>query len=286
MPTWLEQNAAALVGHALTVIGLIVGAVTVVCQLGRQHKNSLALQKENCREELKLRVFEILVKRTRSLTHASVEAGLYAIQIPIHLDIYRYQCSLGISPMPVTDRADEFLRLHAQFGSALVELIEEFESWAIAFPGLHIFQVALNAASHDERGAFSRLHSALLPALPVDLPMDSNSNKCTPFLQPPLSDQAYLELQTLVANYKEAVDEAACYVHDLVIEAQNNLLSGLFEHRVPRRKPLDPSCKVISTEPENVRQLLRHFEHDSAWGKAKANTEAEVIAQLNSAQQS
>ena len=27
---------------------------------------------------------------------------------------------------------------------------------------------------------------------------------------------------------------------DLQIEAQNKLLSGLFEHRVPRRKPLDP----------------------------------------------
>ena len=46
MAAWLQANAVALLGQFLTLVGLIVGALTVVWQLGRQHKSSLALQRE------------------------------------------------------------------------------------------------------------------------------------------------------------------------------------------------------------------------------------------------
>lgn len=280
MPNWFEQNAAALIGHGLTVVGLVVGAITVVCQLGRQHKNSIALQRENTREALKLRVFEILVKKTRNLSHAASEAGMYAFQIPIHLDIHEYQRSLGLFPIPLSERAPEFFRLHGEAGSALVELIEEFESWAIAFPGLDIFRTALIAASHDAREAFSTLHSALLRVLPMDLPIHANANPPGPIIQQSLSGQEHTELLSLATKYKDAMDEIACYVYDLTIEAQNNLLSGLFDHRVAPRKPLDPSCKVISTDPKKTQHLRRYFENETAWGRAKAMTESDVVARL------
>ena len=46
MAAWPQANAVALLGQFLTLVGLIVGALTVVWQLGRQHKSSLALQRE------------------------------------------------------------------------------------------------------------------------------------------------------------------------------------------------------------------------------------------------
>ena len=76
------------------------------------------------------------------------------------------------------------------------------------------------------------------------------------------------------------MDDIGSYVHDLTIESQNNLLSGLFERRVPQRQPLDPSFKVISTDPAKVKELLRYFENETSWGKAKREAEAYTRANL------
>lgn len=87
-------------------------------------------------------------------------------------------------------------------------------------------------------------------------------------------------MKLLVDMYKDAMDEIGSYVHDLTIESQNNLLSGLFARRVPKRQPLDPKIKVISTEPSVAGKLLHYFENETPWGKSKQETEADVKAKL------
>ena len=49
---WLQVNAVELIGDILKVLGLIAAAGTVVWQMRKQHKNSLALQREIAREAL------------------------------------------------------------------------------------------------------------------------------------------------------------------------------------------------------------------------------------------
>ena len=276
MTTWLEQNAVDLIGHALTIVVLIGGTLTVAWQLNRQHKSTLLLQRDNAREELKLKLHEILVQKVRKLSHANVSAAMYAFMIPFNLENYQIQLSSGLSPTPIKERVPEFSRLHTEANNALTELIEEFESWSIAFPGLHIFQVALNSANHDAREAFTPLFSALLSALPIDPPDGAPENIPRPIIQRPLSKEALINLKELANCYKNAMDDIGCYVNDLTIESQNNLLSGLFDRKVPPRRPLDPRHKVISTEPTKAGQLLHFFENETAWGKVKA--EAEKIA--------
>src|SRR5436309_6862454 len=78
---WLRANAAELIGDGLKVLGLIAATATVVWQLRRQHKNSLALQREIAREALKLRIYETLVQRIRALSDANIEAAMYVFGI-------------------------------------------------------------------------------------------------------------------------------------------------------------------------------------------------------------
>ncbi len=280
MATWFDQNAVDLIGHALTVIGIVGAAVTIVWQLGRQHQSSLLLQRDNARDELKLRLHELLVQKVRRLSHANVEAAMYAYMIPFNVENFQRQLAQGLHPSPIKERAPEFSRLHAEANNALIELIQEFEAWSIAFPGLEVFQVALNLANHDARDEFTSLFTALLRVLPMDPPENAPPNVPRPLVPNPISSDEHAQLKTLVDHYKEANDDIGSYIHDLTIESQNNLLSDLFERRVPLRQPIDPRFKVITTDPETTEQLLRYFENETPWGKAKRATEAGVRAKL------
>lgn len=277
--TKLDQNVVALIGHGLTLIGIIVGILIVIWQLGRQHKSSLLLQRENAREELKLRLHEILVQKVRKLSHANTAAAMYAFSIPFNLKIYQDQLSQGLRPSPVKERTPELSRLHWEAHAAYIELLQEFEAWSIAFPGLEVFQVALNTAAHDANKAFTPLFTGLLKVLPIDPPEDAPPSVPRPFLRSTISEEDLAHINTLLEPYKKAMDDIGCYVHDLTIESQNNLLSELFEGRVPARKPLDSSLKAISADPAKKEELLNYFENETAWGKNKKEIEAAVRAE-------
>lgn len=275
---WLQVNAVELIGDGLKVLGLIAAAGTVVWQMRKQHKNSLVLQRENAREALKLRIYETLVQRIRTLSAAYIEAAMYALGILPAIESFQREQSAGYQPSPMTQRAPTFSDLHFKAQGHLAELIEEFECWSIAFPGLNVFQVALNAAAYDVRQSFPPLSSALSHILPMD-PSPGETGKPT-IIHPPPSPEVFSALRRLIEKYKEAMDEIGCYIHDLTIEAQNNLLHGLFEGRVPPRQPLDPRHKVISTVPEKAQVLIRYFETETPWGKNQAVINAEVIAEV------
>ena len=54
---------------------------------------------------------------------------------------------------------------------------------------------------------------------------------------------------------------------DLNVEAQNLLLGDHFDHRVPRRQPLDPAHIVITADPEGFDRLDRYFDNEANWGE-------------------
>jgi hypothetical protein len=275
---WLQENAVDLIGHILGFLGLIAAAGTVVWQMRQQHKSSLALQRENAREALKLRIYETLVQRIRTLSDANIAASMYAFGILPAIESFQREQAAGYQPSPIKQRAPTFSDLHFKAEGHLAELIVEFESWSIAFPGLNVFQVALNATACDVRQSFPPLYSALLRILPMD-PPPGETGKPT-IIHPPPSPEVFSALKGLIEKYKGAMDEIGCYIHDLTIEAQNNLLHGLFEGRVPPRQPLDPRHKVISTDPEKAQELIRYFETETPWGKYQAVISAEVMTEV------
>jgi hypothetical protein len=166
--------------------------------MGKQHKNALALQRENAREALKLRIYETLVQRIRTLSDASIEAKMYVFGIPPAIESFQREQAAGYHPSPLKQRARVFLELHSKTQGHLAELIVEFECWSIAFPGLNVFQVALNAAAYDVRQAFPPLFSLLLHILPMD-PPPGELGKPT-IIHPPPSPEMSSELKYSLAR--------------------------------------------------------------------------------------
>jgi hypothetical protein len=275
---WLQQNATELIDNGLKVLLALMATLTVIWQLRRQHRNSLAQQRENARQALMLRIYETLVLRIRALSDANIDAKMYAFGILSSVDIVQRGQTGGYQLSPMTQRAPTFSDLNSNAARQLAELITEFECWSIAFPGLNVFQVALNAAAYNVRQSFPPLFESLLHVLPMD-PPPGQAGKPT-IIHPPPSQEASSELKRLVLEYKEAMDEIDCYIQDLTIEAQNNLLHGLFERRVSPRQPLDPQHRVISAVPEKAQVLIRFFETETPWGKSQAAINAEVIAEV------
>lgn len=278
MDAWFKENAVNLIGHGLTIVGIIVGVAIVFWQLARQQRSSLLLQRESAKEQLKLQLHERLVRNIRRVSHANVRAMMYAKMIPFNVDFYQQRLARGLSPAPIEERVPEFVRLHEDADKALIELLEEFEAWSIAFPGLGVFKVALNAANQNIRESFVPLFTALMKALPIDRREGDPVGHGGPLVQELLTVDELAALKLLAERYAEAMDEVGSYIYDLNIESQNNLLSALFERRVPQRQPIDDTLIVISTDEANRQKLLHYFEHETSWGKARraAETDARV----------
>ena len=194
---WLQLHAFDLSSEGIKVLGFIVAALTVILQLRKQQQNSLALQRENAREALKLRIYETLVKRIRTLSDANIEAKMYAFGIVPSVESALRQEAAGNRPAAMRQRALTFSDLHSKAERELAELIEEFECWSIAFPGLQVFKIALNSAAYDVLRAFPPLFEALLPILPMDPPPGQTG---TTIIHPPPCRETFSRLRHLIEH--------------------------------------------------------------------------------------
>ena len=277
---WASNNAILLIGHGLTIVSILVGVGIVVWQLGRQQQNLLKLQKGNAREKLKLQIYERLIEKIRNVTQKSQKAISYVDMVPVAIENYQGMMQEGLSPFPVNERAPVYSELNNEASQAVFEIFEEFGAWSIAFPTFEVFKVALSSAGYDVREAFLSLHYALVRTLPMEPPDNAPLDAPELILQNPLTGEQISELRRLVDSYREAIYDVISYATDLGIEAQNTLLSELFEDsQVELRRPLDSTHKVISTSPEEAQRLIQYFKKETAWGKEKERAEKHVVTE-------
>lgn len=265
-------SQADWVSTALTAFGMIVGVGVVLIQLGRQHRSSLKLQRGSAREALRLKVYESLEAKARAFAEAESEARSYADSIAREMQSSIWAATGGFPQQPSTLRASELSRRHFAASSALVELISEIEVWEIAFPAAELFRTAFSSASYDIDQVFHPFFQLAVRLLPVEMP-DGRL-----FVPPVPSAETLDEVKEKVAAYTEARGDLRNYTHDLIVEAQNLLLSKLFKRRVAIRKPIDPACKVITAE--NSTALMQYFETETPSGKAWIEASAQVRENL------
>jgi hypothetical protein len=266
------------VGDLITLLGILIGVLIVIYQLGRQHKNELKLQRENYREQLRLNIYQNLSRVMDAAVRKQIDSNLYASMILAHVQTYCEMIKKGFSHSPLKDRAAELSQLHNELLKAAVEVVFLIERNQIVDPRLNIFRIAISAAQYDMTETFRPLFSFLLEILPDETPGPDGSNIIVNVVTP--SDHQVNELEKLVKAYTAANFDMGCYLCDLSVELQNALLSDLFPYKVPRRKPLDPKFKVISTEQDEIEKLQKYFEEETDWGRKKKQTEQDVLSQL------
>ena len=262
------------IGDLLTLVAVVVGALMIVYQLGRQHSSEMALQKENFREQLRLQVYQEFSPALQDASQKTISATSYASRILANVTLYRQLLQSGVNPAPIKERAAHFGKLHFEANYSIIDLIRLFEKYEILSPDLDIFKTALNAAIHDVTETYWPLNSLLLIILPVDVAGDDGTVQTVNNVQP--NDERLKELETTVSGYKDARGDLGAYLYDLNVELQNIFLSKLFGNRVASRKPLDPNAKVISIDPRRVKELRKYFEEETDWGRQRKETDTEL----------
>jgi len=250
---FLVGSGSAKPEYFLTLLGIASGASVVAFQLGEQQRASLALQRENAKQSLKLKVYEQLLEKIEATSETSNRSRGYVYSISAELETYlhgiRWSNDATISGL---------MKRKKKAANALIELIGQLERWEVSFSSADLFRWAFGSASNDIDASFSEFFKVALWLLPHD--------KEAPLQQPNITAEKIKTIKERADNYIRKCDDLHCYIHDLIIEAQNELLSNLFDRRVDGRKPLDPQYKVISEL--NRSELLRHFREGTELGKS------------------
>lgn len=273
-----------MVQSLITTAAIVIGAWLIVWRIGREYRNGLELQRERGREQLRLQIFKQFEKRMQTASEAEAHAGSAASTISLAFISQRSQIESGITPDPINLRASDFADRNSAASTSVTSLIQVIETYEIVNPEVKIFQMAFVSALHDMNEAFRPFYTELLKYLPVDVPEHRVEELGTNTIALPLPNDSQLEqLISLANSYADALLEVGCYIYDLRVETQNIFLGKLFEHRVQPRQPLDPRRVVIVTEPAKVRELERHFEECTEWGKAGKEAEKVVMEKVTKA---
>lgn len=116
-------------------------------------------------------------------------------------------------------------------------------------------------------------YDKLVPILPNEAVPDNT----IPFRMPSVENEQ--QIINLIDSCNDAIARFGDYTYDLRIEIQNLLLAGIFNRKLERRKPLDPTLKVVSTEAKEYAALTEYFEHETAWGREMQETMTRVRSQ-------
>jgi hypothetical protein len=264
-PWWL--------GPLVTVLAAVIGASAIVWQLGRQHRNESLRQTENFKSQLKLQVYQEFASRLSLASDAIQSTAMYAFTAPTHVEIFTSQSANGLTPVAIADRALKLLELNSTAANEVVEAIFLLEKYFIIHPDLEIFRLALSSAAHEVSESFHPLFQFMLSHFPMDVLTEGGSQVENVTL---LSPDQRANLKSLSDRYYDAAMDVACYLDDMRTELQMLLLSNLFPNVIARRRPADPSKKVLSLEPSAVKSLRQHFLKNTAWGKKSVATQFDV----------
>lgn len=262
--------SADLAGHLLTVLAIIAGFIGI----GYQYRKSLRLQQANAREALKLQVYGKLVQAANAVSATNSAANMYAFLMPGRLRGMLNHEQTGVPPLVTNQRAKKLMELESTASDALVELVIQIENWEIAFPTGELFRIAFSVTSQSIREKSDKLMKAAMPLLP----MERDDGTGTLFPLPQLTSEKIDALQLLVNDFCSARDDLSGYTHDLIVEAQNSLLSGLFERRLQPRKPADPRCKVLTSGKAS--ELIRYFKNETPEGREMMEAERDVLVDV------
>lgn len=225
----------------LTVGGLILGVLVAFWKIQQTHKANIQAQEAHLRNQLKVRIYE---HSTSTFEHASdllgkSRADTEATISSLRMKATGYPFSPAKTWQELTDAHNGALR-------AVTAVLLKLEQYEIAFARSGSIRRGLSEGHRTLLEAFGKLSSKLAVYLP-------NTHPDTGAALPPikvLKKEDLPELEQLHEGYRDICGDMVCYIIDLQIEAQNELLGSLFDHTLPPRHPKDPDVKVLTRDAD------------------------------------
>ncbi len=256
----------------ISIVAIIVGVLLIWWQV-----------RENARAKLRLDVYREIESAITRLTSAEVKAFSFANSTASTLEMLQDPNLSTLLPSFQKLRATDFADLQFNLSDTVSDLSVVLENYEIVCPGLRAFRTALSVALRDATEAQRPLFQRYIMIMSNDIPEEHHQALAINVLhQAPVSAESLDQIKALTSTYTEAVMNISSICFDLKVETQNHFLGGLFSfggyfgYRVPRRKPIDPTSKVITLEPDKVTELMTYFENETLWGREKREAEERV----------
>lgn len=224
----------------------------------------------NAQQSIWQQIHREIADANRKLMHSEVDVSSYVRKTALNYSFLQQ----GLLQSFQDARPTELLDLISALNAARSDLIHLLETYEISSPELKIFRTAFNVAFHDMEIIQQKIFGLYLKTMSIDGPEPSIVfNKPTPNL-------SEVEVfKSMSDDFINSLMVISNFTWDLNVETQNLLLGGMFKHRVPKRKPLDPSVVVVSLE--EAKKLDAYFENETAWGLHKKKVEEDVCKQFS-----
>jgi hypothetical protein len=250
-----------LIEFVIQLAGIVTGLLIIVVQVGRQHRSSLLLQKENLRDAQRIKLFDELSEKIGDAEAAVVQLGIQGLLLPSALKTYLFQAQIpAFTPVPIKYRSLDLQGQQEALDAALLGVISAIERREVIAPALVIFRYALSDQSERSRKAFQHFADTARPLLPVDPPEDLRAAGVQPRTLKPLEEEDIPPMEEAGGSLHAECSQLTNYLNDLSREIQNRLLGSLFDSQVHARKPLDPRFLVIGTSKESLQQAEDRLE--------------------------
>jgi hypothetical protein len=135
-------------------------------------------------------------------------------------------------------------------------------------PKFKIFRLAFVCATDKLQKISFDYFKQLISVLPTDVP-DEKVVEIGVRVIPPLkpNKEQFDKLKEIADKYQQVCSDAYCYINDLRVEAQKELLGNIFDNDVLCREPLSEEFKVISTDDAKLKELEKYFYENTEKGK-------------------
>lgn len=245
----------------IQLTGIVVGALIVVYQLGRQHRDSLELQQENLKTERRLALFDSITEKIADAGSAISEVSVWGSFLPTAIRLQWEQARMvpAVQPALLRYRSSDLLDRYQRASRTVIAVISTIEYREVIDPALVIFRYAIAQQLESFNAAFQTLYSTLGEVLPLDPPAELAQSGVEPRNLRQATEEDAENIEEQVRRIQSESWTLQTYLTDLSREAQNRLLGPLFGTRLQPRQPVDPNVIVISTEREVIEKVERQL---------------------------
>lgn len=233
--TWKD-----VIGPIINFLSIVVAVLIVVYQLKRQHESGLKLQCESFKSKTNLEVYENISGVVDRASSAVSSVGMRIFSLPMQITSNQ-NTNLYFDP-------ESFNIQHHEMSNLVGDVLLVLEKYEITLPGFRIFRLALNVQSERMRVIFNSTFNSMLPRMHI------NQDNGAIYLDIPEGDID--SFRQFTNEYWEETSTMITYLSDLQIDAQNLLLSSIFENIVPRRSPIDPNFLTITSTPSEEARIV------------------------------
>jgi len=231
----------------LTFSGIVIATGMVLYQLNRQHKSGLQLQRDAFKKEMNLKIYENISEVVDSASSANSSVGMDIFNLPLKFG-YTQNNKIRFDP-------EAFNIQHHKAAGLVTDVLLVLEKYEITLPGFRIFRLAINVQAARVMEEFKNFYSLALKYLTID---PANGDQI--YLQIPTHELENLDLKT--EDYWGEQSTMNSYLSDLQVDAQNWLLSDVFDGEVPGRSPADLSFMAITCDLKKEIEIIKFL-----WGQ-------------------